>query len=196
PRAQRWTLLGAAALGLWYALGEHGGLASLLAHLPGLRAFRFPVKALFVPHLVTAILAGPRAPPPPPGRGMGRVPPAPPPPGAVAGAVAAAALHPGFVAWLAAIEPAFAPRVRQILATSGLLVAVVAMIGAWLASAVIRGRVSPARGAALLAALVVVDLVRVGAGMNAQVSPAFFERLPAMAAFNLGRLDGGRVFSY
>jgi hypothetical protein len=105
-------------------------------------------------------------------------------------------MHPAFAGWLAAIEPVFLPRVRQILATSGLLVAAVAIVGAWLASTVVRGRVTAARGAVLLAALVVADLARVGAGMNPQVNAAFFERLPEMGAFHLDRLDGGRVFSY
>src|SRR5262249_19112235 len=115
PRPQRWMLLGAAALGVWYALGERAGLASLLAHLPGLRTFRFPVRPLSLPPRVTAIVAGHGADGLAGGEGWSRFGRVAAVAGGVAGVVAAAAFHPAFVAWLAAIEPAFAPRVRQIL---------------------------------------------------------------------------------
>jgi hypothetical protein len=50
PRGPRMALFGLAALGLWYALGERGGLAPLLGRLPLVGALRFPSKALLLPH--------------------------------------------------------------------------------------------------------------------------------------------------
>ena len=51
-------LLGAAGLALWYALGARGGLAPLVTSLPVARWFRFPIKALLLPHAVVCLLAG------------------------------------------------------------------------------------------------------------------------------------------
>ena len=46
------------ALGLWYALGELGGLAPLVHRLGLSGAFRFPSKALLLPQIVVALAAG------------------------------------------------------------------------------------------------------------------------------------------
>ncbi len=58
PRRVRPVLALLAALGLWYALGERGGLAPLVARLPLAGSFRFPSKALLLPHLAVAMAAG------------------------------------------------------------------------------------------------------------------------------------------
>jgi hypothetical protein len=196
-RAQKWTLLGAAGLGLAYALDARFGLAALVTQLPGLRAFRFPVKALFLPHFVVAILAGMGADRLARGLGWARFAGAAFLAGVTALAVALlAAGVPAFSVWLAEIEPAFLPLVRRTLASSALKVALLSMVAAWLAVSVSRSRLKPGRAVVLLAALAASDLVRVGAGMNPQVSAALFRPLPEMAAFGLDRLEGGRVFSY
>jgi hypothetical protein len=57
PRSRN-ILLAAASLGLWYSLGSWGGLSPLLSDWPVLRSFRFPSKALLLPFMATAILAG------------------------------------------------------------------------------------------------------------------------------------------
>ena len=51
-------MLAAAGLALWYALGARGGLAPLVSSLPVARWFRFPIKAVLLPHLVVCLLAG------------------------------------------------------------------------------------------------------------------------------------------
>ena len=58
PRRTRLVVLGLAVLGLWYALGERGGLASLVARLPLASSFRFPAKALLLPHFAVALASG------------------------------------------------------------------------------------------------------------------------------------------
>jgi hypothetical protein len=58
PRRLRVVLFGLGALGLWYALGEHLGLASLAARLPLVASFRYPSKALLLPQLALALCAG------------------------------------------------------------------------------------------------------------------------------------------
>jgi hypothetical protein len=65
-----------------------------------------------------------------------------------------------------------------------------------LASLVLGGRLPAARAAAMLALLAVADLARAGAGINPQVTPAFYALLPETRALRLDGLGGGRVFSY
>src|SRR5262249_10296365 len=57
PRTRR-ALLALAALALWYSLGAAGGLAPLVQRLPLFASLRFPTKALLLPHLAVALLAG------------------------------------------------------------------------------------------------------------------------------------------
>jgi hypothetical protein len=57
-RRTRWVLLVAAGLGLWYALGACGGLAPLVSSWRVARWFRFPVKAMLLPHVAVCVLAG------------------------------------------------------------------------------------------------------------------------------------------
>jgi Bacterial membrane protein YfhO len=196
-RRQRLILLGALGVAVWYALGERGGLATVLSTMPGLGAFRFPVKALFLPHFVIAILAGLGADGLARGSGWRRFGRAAGLAAGIAGALAlAAASVPSLASTIAEIEPVFLPLVRRTLVISALKVALIAATSVWIAITVARSGLTSERGVMLLAAVVVVDLVRVGAGMNPQTSPAFFRALPQMAGFHLDQLDGGRVFSY
>ena len=180
-------------LGLWYALGARGGLAPLLASLPVARWFRFPVKAVLLPHVVVCpcrARSGPAARRP----GWGRFAlaaagdrrrlsrPCRPPPGRA--------------------RPCAGPRVPGIARRSpprrwgggrgcrrGRLGVLAAGAGGLAASAGLAGGVCwpwwrwPTWHAR-------------GMGMNPQAPPGFFELLPEMTALRLDALDGGRVFSY
>jgi hypothetical protein len=63
-----------------------------------------------------------------------------------------------------------------------------------LAVATLRQRVRPQVAAAVLAALMVADLVSAARGVNPQAPAAFYRPLPEMQALGLGDLGGGRVF--
>jgi len=197
-RRARAVLLAAAGLGLWYALGDAGGLAPLV-HRLGLSApFRFPSKALLLPQLAIALAAG---------FGFGRI---TEDRGAlrrlsvVTGAAAGVALlvwaivaarPAGLVAW-SGVAPEFWPRLVDVVGRDALLAALLAAaLGGvlWLAS---RGRLTAGAAAAFVAALAVADLARAGAGLNPQVDPRFYAPLPELAALHLADLGGQRVFSY
>jgi hypothetical protein len=190
----RLVLIGLAAIGLWYALGAAGGLAPLLQRLPFFASLRFPSKALLLPHLVVALLAGLGATRLGAGRDWSRF--------AVASAVAGAAAFvvallvgtggPRLAAW-AGIEAVRFPPVASAMAGDALRVG--ALAGAVLAVALVvaRGRASAGPGLALVLALLVFDLARAGAGMNPQTASSFYAALPEMKA--LWSADG-RVFSY
>ncbi len=197
PRRLRSWLIGLAALGLWYALGEAGGLASVVERLPLAASFRYPSKALLLPQMALALcaafavdglLAG-RA-----WRGLAAL-------AAAAAAVVVAitvslaVAPPGLVDW-SGVQASYWPHVVAVARRDAGIVVLLAVAASAVAVAVVRGKLGPGRAVALLAALAVADLARAGADLNAQVHPSFFEPLPEMAALRLFDLDGARVFSY
>jgi len=197
-RRERVLLLGLGAAGLWYALGEWGGLAPLATHLPLAGSFRFPAKALLLPHAGMAIAAG---------FGLDRLGGAPqawPRLAVAVGALAAVAVGvagllalapPGIVAW-SGVAPAYWPHIVAVVSADAGLAAAAAVAVAGLAVAVSRAWLRTGLASALLLALGVGDLARAGAGLNPQVPPSFFDLVPELRALELDRLRGGRVFSY
>ena len=197
-RRARLVLVTLGALGLWYALGEAGGLATLVHRLGLSGAFRFPSKALLLPQLAVALAAG---------FGFGRVVEerkalrALTARSGLAAAVALAvlALVASRPAWLVAwsgVAPGFWPRLVEVVGRDALFVAlpVAALCGVlWLDR---RERPRPGWAAVAVAALLVADLARAGAGVNPQVDSRFYQPLPELAALRLSELGGGRVFSY
>ncbi len=190
-------LLSLAALGLWYALGERGRLAPLVSRLPLAGSFRFPGKALLLPHLAVAMAAGfaidrLRA-----GRAWVTLAAA----GAAAAAVAVgiavllASAPPGLVAWTGVAGPFWPSLVDVARHEAGLVLLLALAVGA-AAWAVGRGILRPGLAVALVTALAVADLARAGAGLNPQVHASFFDPLPEIAALRLDDIDGSRVFSY
>jgi hypothetical protein len=185
------TLGALALLGLWYALGARGGLASLLNAVPAVRFFRFPSKALLLPYLALVPLAA---------VGFDRL---------WAGegwrstwrwllALALIAALPALAvtlapAWLESWAGVPSWAGGRVLATSA-VAAALALVAASIAAAAAREAVRPVLASSLLAALAVADLARAHTGMNPQVSPRFYEPLPEMAALNLA--GAGRAFSY
>jgi hypothetical protein len=194
PRS-RAVLLVAAILGLWFALGASGGLAPLV--LKVLNVVRYPSKALFLPYLAAALLAGAGAHPLLSGQGWLRFGRASLSLLGLAIVVAAMVLvAPGPVARLAALDVrAFGPVAAWLLMDCGVL-ALLCVIMAALAAAVSRRLVAPRLGAVVVVVVLVLDLARVHAGMNPQVDPSFFRLAPELAAERLQDLGGHRVFSY
>jgi hypothetical protein len=198
PRRARLAVLGLGALGLWYALGEQGGLASLVARLPLASSFRFPAKALLLPHFAVALASG---------FGVDRLrvasrPWAPFAAWAGGGAAVALAVASvlkvapgGLVVWTGVLE-SFWPRLVEVVRLDAVLVLLLAVVAAAVALAVHRGMLRPGPATALVVALAVADLARVGSGLNRQVHPSCFDLLPEMAALPLRDREGGRVFSY
>jgi len=198
PRPVRAVLLGLGALGLWYALGERGGLAPLVARLPLAGSFRFPSKALLLPHLALTMAAGfgvdrLRA----GGRAFAAL--AAGVAGAAAVGVAVAATlkagSPALVGWTGVAE-AFWPHVVDVALRDTAVLLLLATAVAGIAFAVGRAHLRPGSAVALVVALAVADLARAGAGLNRQVHPSFFDALPEMAALPLRDAAGGRLFSY
>jgi hypothetical protein len=198
PRRERTCLLALGGAGLWYALGPWGGLATLVSHLPLMGVFRFPSKALLLPHVGLAVAAAygvdrlgrERA-------AWGRLVVVLAPLAALGGLVVLLLAHapPGLVAWTGVV-PAFWPHVVEVAAGDAALVGVVALVGGGLAFAVAKGRLRPAPAALLFVALGVGDLARAGSGLNPQTSASFFDPLPETRALGLADLGGGRAFSY
>jgi hypothetical protein len=197
PRRVRLVLLALAALGLWYALGDRGGLAPLVARLPLAGSFRFPSKALLLPHLAVAMAAGFAVDRLRFGRAWGWL--------AAAGGLAAAAAvglavllaaaPPGLVGWTG-VAPSYWPTVVEVTRHEAGVVLLLTLAAGVVAWAVRRGILRPGWAVALVTALAVADLARAGAGLNRQENPSFFDPLPEIAALRLDDLDGGRVFSY
>jgi hypothetical protein len=197
PRRERRVLLAGAVLGLWYSLGLRGGLALALSYLPGSGAFRFPSKALFLPHVAMALLAGLGATRLRAGSGWPALRNAA---AGLGGALVALLLALGvggesLMRW-AGLDPARFPAVVGAVAFSVATSAALALVAVALASLAERRKIDGRRAVILIAVLVVFDLTRAGAGMNPQVSPAFYAPLPELAAQRLDALEGGRVFSY
>jgi len=186
------------ALGLWYALGERGGLASLALQLPLASSFRFPSKALLLPYLGLSLAAG---------FGVARLREdarsfsrlAVLTCGAasvgVAVLIALAAAPAGLASWTA-VRPDFWPTLRAVAARDVASCALLAAATVALALAVRRGLLRSGPAVALVVALLAADLVRAGSGINPQVDASFFELLPELAALPLRDPEGGRVFSY
>jgi hypothetical protein len=197
-RAVRAVLFGLGGLGVWYALGEAGGLAPLVSSLPLGDVFRFPSKALLLPYLAVALAAGA-------GADRLRCEPASWTRLAILGGVGAGislsvaalcvAAPPSFVAWTGIVE-SFWPSFATVVIRDAAVVGVLALAAVGLGLAVRRERLSSGPAAALLSALAIADLARAGAGLNPQVPASFYEPLPEMRSLELDRLAGGRVFSY
>jgi hypothetical protein len=190
-RRLRVVLLVGALLGLWYATGNAGGLAPALSSLPGFRAFRYPSKALFLPYLALVYLAAAGLDALRAGRCWRRLGVALAAQLVVVGGVGGAALAWGGLEQALALSSDVGQDMRRRLPLDCASTAAIAAAGLALCVGAPRGR--PGRGAALLVALGGADLARAGAGLNPQVSPAFFQPLPEIAAL---RLQQGRVFSY
>jgi hypothetical protein len=198
PRKERLALLALGAGGLWYALGEAGGLAPLVARLPFASMFRFPAKALLAPYLAVALAAGfggdrlasARDAWRPFGLALAGA------AAAIAGVAAALAAGPAALVSWSGVDPAQWPRVAATVLADAACVLGLAAIAGLVAAAVAWNRARPVVGAAAVALLVVADLARAGAGTNPQADPSFFEPLPELRALRLAGGDGGRTFSY
>jgi hypothetical protein len=197
PRRPRLVLLALAGLGLWYALGERGGLAPLVLRLPWAGLLRFPGKALLLPHLAIAIAAGFGGEQLRAGRGWRLLAGMSAAAAAVVVAVAVLLAAPpaGLVAWSGVGEASW-PKLVDVARREAGLVLLLALGAGALAWVVERGLVTAPRALALVIALAAADLARAGAGLNPQVHASFFDPLPEMAALRLDALDGSRVFSY
>jgi hypothetical protein len=202
PLRTRLALL--AALGLVVCLGRWAGLAPLVAALPPLRLFRYPVKAFFTVHTTVALLAALGLEHLATGRdrrawrilaaGAGALglllalaPLLPRIAPETMGRFAAAFFPPGT---LPGERTALLSRVLLDAATGGAVALLVS------ATAVLAGRgvVPRPRAAVLVAALLAADLLRTGAGLNPMVSGTFF-RPSSELAQHLGEWRGGRVFT-
>ena len=194
-RRHRIVLLIASFLGLWFALGDRGGLAPLVLQV--LNVVRYPSKALLLPYMGVAILAGAGAHALLRGQGWPRFARASLVLLGLAVLVAATVmLAPGPVARFAALEQgAFGPIAASLLA-SCLVLALLCATGTALALAVSRGLLAPRLGAVLVVGVLVLDLARAHAGVNPQVDPAFFRLVPELAEERLSDLGASRVFSY
>jgi len=192
PR-NRWLFLGWGIVGLWYSLGARGGLATLCAHLPLARSFRYPSKALLLPYIVAAVCAGFGADRLWEGLDWKRF-------AKFLAALAGLALAVSLLALgpIDALIPApfSAARVKDVVFKESLQSSLLAALGVGIAVCALLKRLASTRAAALLALLLVVDLARAGAGMNPQVPEAFFHPLPELAGQHLDQLGGGRVFTY
>lgn len=192
--AVRRALLGLSCLALWYALGARGGLAPIIAALPGLGSFRFPSKALLLPYLAAALLVASGVELLRQGQGWPRF-------RRLAALTLCVPILVGCFLWMApmaagwlAVPESTLPSIRAFVL--GQCAWSVALILLGLALARRSGLRAPSRGAGLIVALVVADLARAGAGTNPQVHPSFFRLLPELVAESLDSLEGGRVFTY
>ena len=196
-RRTRMVLLGLAGLGLWYALGERGGLALVVQRLPFAAGFRFPAKALLLVHLLVALATG---------QGLHRLAVDTrrllPRLAALVWAVAAlaaalagvlATAAPGLSSWSGVPAPAW-PAVVRATSLDAVGIVVFALVLSLAAVLVRRRQLRAGPAIALVVALTAFDLARAGAGLNRQVDASFFAPLPELA----GVRDpaGGRVFSY
>jgi len=196
PRRERFVLIGAAALGAWYALGPMGGLWNLLHDLPLANAFRAPSKALFVVHFSVALLAGRGADRLAEGGGWGVFSTVSAIGVLIAGGIAAAGwLATDTISGLLQLDAGAREALAAILPEDAARCAVIGLLGIGLAIAVLRLRLRPHLAATVLAIVVAVDLARAGAGMNRQSSPLIFRQLPEIAAERLDDLAGGRAFA-
>jgi hypothetical protein len=179
---------------LAYAIGRHFPLAPALA--PWVRVFRFPAKALLLPYLITALLAG---------LGVSRIQRGEGARALLACALVLAALVGAaglgvaltperVTTWLGA-DPAAMELALPLVWRSAALAVALVLLSAGLALAGLRGRVAPARGAALLGLLALADVARAGIGVNPRVPGSFYELLPEIRR-ELHDLAPLRIFSY
>jgi len=197
-RGARLVLVVLAVAGLWYALGASAGLGPVVQGLGALGVFRFPSQALLLPQIAVALAAG---------FGFGRVASER---GAlrslaivvaveaalVLGLVALLAAKPeGLVAW-SGVAPGEWARVVGVVARDAALGVLLAVAVGGLLFLQARDLVGTGAAAAVVAALVVGDLVRAGIGLNPQADAPLYEPLPEIAALRLSDLAGARVFSY
>lgn len=172
----------AAAAG-WICLGPFAGLDHVVSAAPFLRLFRFPVKAFYTLHVVVAFAAaaGLEA----LARHERRAWKATLIVCGVLGSLLAAlpwlpSILPRATAWflLRFFPPATTLQVRltclgEVLADAR-VGGLVALVAAGTAVLVLRRRLAPALGAALVGALIVTDLLRGGAGLNPSVTSSFY----------------------
>jgi hypothetical protein len=197
-RPRRWVLLGLGALGLWYALGDRGGLAPFLAHVPGMSSFRFPVKAMLLPYLALVVFTGfgvdqltrergawSRL-----WRGLGA--------GLllVLGTVGSVALGGTRLAASSGVVSSVWPRVVDVVIGDGLAAVLVLGTAGLVSLGVARGLLRLPLAAGVLTVLLAADLGRAGAGMNPQTAAAFFHRLPELEGVDREARATGRVFSF
>lgn len=205
-RILRVRLLLIALLAGYLCLGRWGGLAPVVEALPFLRSFRYPTKAFFSVHFAVALLAALgldaliTAPARNVWRGTARV-------ALVFGPVLAClSAFPWFFAgptrWFLAsfFPPGFTDLERasflRLMIEDALTAALLACTAGAIALLVALHR-TPRRGAPLaLTAIVVVDLLRAGAGLNPMVTRSFFEISPEMLR-EAGRIqrEGARLFT-
>jgi hypothetical protein len=196
-RHHRLVLLLIAGLALVYALGDSGGLAPLLQRVPLLRSFRYPSKAMLLPHLTIAVLAGLGTDGLRQGRGICLFAVSCAACACAAGALAIPlTLFPEASRTWAGLTPQMFPRAAAGVIDEALATALVALVGVLLAHMVARGALAPTRAAALVALALALDLARADAGINPQVAASYFDAIPELSALRLDRLGGGRVFSY
>ncbi len=200
-RTPRLALL--ALLALWVTLGRWSGLGSVLAVVPdSWRAFRYPTKVFFTVHLCLALLAaiglhhlerrrGWRV---VLGAALGLGLP-------LAALPLAPRLAPGAAGWFVArfFPPVMDAATRAahfaFLLADGARGGLLALCAALVALVTLAGRVTPRRGATLLAMIVAGDLLRAGAGLNPMADPRFLRTSPEVLAA-LDALPGRqRVFS-
>lgn len=153
-------------------------------------------RALLLPHLALALLAGFAVLRLQYGRGFGAL-------AAGGGVLAVLALAlvaaltaapAGLVAWSGVEAPQWPQLQHAVRRDAGLAVLVaLALTGLWAAS---RRLLTPPRALGLAILVCLLDLARAGAGLTPQEEASFYEPLPEMAALRLATLDGGRVFSY
>jgi hypothetical protein len=196
PRRRRIAWLAASGLAVWYALGARGGLATVVAAIPGMDFFRFPVKALLLPFLVLALTCGAGAARLATGRGWRGF-------GLASAAILALGLAVALGAGpLSAVLVAGAtptvgvPAIAGAIAADGAWLAGLAATGVLLSLGVQQGRVPAAAAAGIALGVLASDLVRAAHGINPQAPAAFYAPLPEMKALGLDDAGGGRTFTY
>jgi hypothetical protein len=191
------VLFVAGLLGLWYALGNWGGLAPVLSPLPLVRWFRYPSKALLLPYLVVAIAAGFGADRLSRALGWGRLIWCATLLGVLgAGLGLLPILAPDSIAEWLALAPQAASEMTRAVPVECAAAALVAFVGSAIGWSVVKGRLAAPLAGLLVVGLAIADLVRGAAGINPQTTAVFFEALPGVSALGLDALDGGRVFSF
>lgn len=193
-RRERVVLLGALFVALLYAFGRHAWLAPALA--PHLRFFRFPVKALLTPYLVTTLLAG---------LGTARLAAGEGRRAAVAAALLLAAAtgalgmllvsQPARAQEFLAIDDELAGLALPLVSRSAFLSAGLSLLAAALCAGTRFALLTGAKGATLLAAVAICDVARAGVGVNPQAPASFYRLLPEVRR-ELEELGEQRVFSY
>jgi hypothetical protein len=190
-------------LALVVSLGRWAGLEPVVEALSWLRQFRYPVKAFFTVHLVTALLAAYGLDALAAGSGWRRF-------LALAGSLGAGlamipfvpSLFPRATRWFA--DGFFPPdypwplRIERLatVATDARTGGLLALLASVLALLVVARRLAPAFAAITIAGLLAIDLLRCGAGLNPMVARSFFRPSPATSAFlSRVRAEGGRLYS-